>query len=152
MNRDEGLEKHMRAHLDLLQWSQLPGHYCLKCVLCVQYLDVCLCTIVSFMHLLCVYMSHCCLRQNKSWTWKHLPGLLPYSWKKKNMSNSNYSWSWHVGGWLNIINRTELARTIVLFETVTTLRKQSMKNVFCVFLGCCPCHYLDKYVCAAMTL
>lgn len=50
-------------------------------------------------------MSH---GQNESWTWKHWPGLLSHLWKKA-MGKSNHSWSWHVRGWLNIINRAQLA-------------------------------------------
>lgn len=46
MDRDEGLEKHTRAHLDLLERSQWPGHHCLKCVLSVQYLYVCVCVCI----------------------------------------------------------------------------------------------------------
>ncbi len=154
----------MRANLDLLERSELPGHHCLKCVLSVQYLYVCvcmrvcvcMCMYVSLMHFLCVYMSHCCLRQNKIWRWKHLEALFPHPWKR---IMGNYYWTWHIQGWLDIINclwvggnRTEHTVIIVPPETVTTLRKQSVKNSWCGFLGCCPRCYLDKYVCAAMTL
>lgn len=50
INRDERLEKHTWAHLDLLEWSRFKGHPCLKCVLSVQYLYVCVCTCVCVPH------------------------------------------------------------------------------------------------------
>lgn len=65
MNRNEGLQKRTGAHLDLLQRSQLPGHHCLKCVLRVQSLDVCVCMCVSLMHLLCIYIYESLLSEEK---------------------------------------------------------------------------------------
>lgn len=52
------------AQLDVLQWSQLPGHHCLKCVSNVQYVYMCMCLCVH--PSLCVYMGQCPFRRQKS--------------------------------------------------------------------------------------
>lgn len=53
-NSDEGLQKHTRTYLDLLEWSQLPGHHCLKCVFeCIISVFLCVrvCVCVSLVYL-----------------------------------------------------------------------------------------------------
>ncbi len=149
-------------------WRSIRGHIkiysngrscqatnALSVFLSVQYVYVYVCVCVCHALIVCTHESLLFEAEQEMET-RAFTRVVPPSMKKNKVATTLDP---DMLGGLGIIscprlngNRTELIVTTVLSETVTTLRKQSVKNSWCAFLGCRPRRYLDDYVCAALTL
>lgn len=164
MNGSEWLEKRTRAHLDLLQWSQLPGHHCLKSVLRIEvsgclcaHLCVCECVFVLHAFASCTYESVLFEAKKKKKTRagndSMMPGLCFPSMAVTLDPNMSGIWIRLLRCWTELTGKTlaSVGRW-QLEENRRWKEREKKKKLDVLSLAAVHVVFLDEWVHAAVTL
>lgn len=162
MNRTEWLEKRTRAHLDLLQWSQLPGHHCLKSVLRIkvsgcQCVHLCVCVCVCPSCICFVYSWVSVVRGKKQKKKKREPGMTAWCQGFPSMAltldpNMSGIWIRLLRCWTELTGKTLPSVGRWQLEENRRWKGEKKKKLDVLSLAAVHVVFLDEWVYAAVTL